>query len=54
MTWNWYLFAGYTVIWVLIALYLLYLHREQRRTTERLEAVEQRLARDLGKEHREG
>ena len=36
---NTYLFAGYLVIWSILSLYLLYLLRQQKRVSERLQSL---------------
>ncbi len=37
---NSYLFAGYTVIWTIFFFYLIYLHRSQKQTSERLQELQ--------------
>lgn len=36
---NAYLFAGYSVIWVLLFLYLLFMHRRQQRLNRELKGL---------------
>jgi CcmD family protein len=40
---NRYLFAGYTVIWTLLLLYLLYLNKKQRNLARKLESLSESL-----------
>jgi CcmD family protein len=40
---NGYLFAGYTVIWTILVLYLLYLNKKQRQMSEKLKTLSQAL-----------
>jgi CcmD family protein len=40
---NGYLFAGYTVIWTILVLYLLYLNKKQRQMSEKLRSLSQAL-----------
>ncbi len=40
---NGYLFAGYTVIWTILLVYLLYLNKKQRQISKRLRAVSEAL-----------
>lgn len=39
MTFNGYLFAAYLVIWTLIFIYLLFLHRKQKKIGEELKRL---------------
>lgn len=36
---NWYLFSGYAVFWILIFIYIVYLHRKQRQQTDELRSL---------------
>jgi CcmD family protein len=40
---NGYLFAGYTVIWTILLVYLLYLNKKQRQISKRLRSVSEAL-----------
>lgn len=40
---NWYLFGGYTVIWTVLFLFLVFLNSKQKRLQERLSRLAQRL-----------
>jgi CcmD family protein len=40
---NWYLFFGYAVFWILIAVYIFYLQRKQFRIIEDLKTLEESL-----------
>ena len=42
-----YLFAAYTVIWTLLFIFLLFLHRRQREVQSRLESLKHSSERDV-------
>jgi CcmD family protein len=43
---NWYLFAGYAVFWVLVFVYLLYLHRRQSELARAVRELQEALRED--------
>ena len=40
---NGYLFAGYTVIWTILLVYLLYLNKKQRQISKKLQSLSEAL-----------
>lgn len=40
---NWYLFSGYAVFWVLVFLYVLYIHRKQSKLNRDLQVLADQL-----------
>ncbi|MFB3903628.1 MAG: CcmD family protein [Acidobacteriota bacterium] len=40
---NGYLFAGYTVIWTILLVYLLYLNKKQRQISKKLRSLSEAL-----------
>ncbi|MFC2070088.1 CcmD family protein [Chloroflexota bacterium] len=47
-----YLFAAYTVIWVVIFLYILFIQRKQRRLQRQIDALQESIDRNNQRESR--
>ena len=47
---NGYLFAGYTVIWSILLVYLLYLNKKQRQISKKLQSLSEALQQEKSEE----